>query len=382
VKIPRISACQRTFSAQKSLGISNARDKTMQPTDRSRAFTLIELLCVIAIIGILASLLLPAVTRGTARAKQIQCVGHLHQIGLAFHSFAHDHGGKFPMAVPARAGGSMEFVQNAYKLSGEFYFAFRHFQARSIELILPQVLVCPADIRSPAPNLAVLKNENVSFFIGIRSDYSAPNSILAGDRNLTNDAYPATSIVHADTTQSLRWTDELHRFKGNLLFADARVEQNSLKLALAGRQAAAADFFLPSVKTYAATQSSSPAPGSGAGAGDSGAADKSQAGTTGINVPPPKAEPFPSHAATRKVSSPAPSLTTNLGPNPRQPIQRTNDPAVLPLELWFGAVVQEATKKDFWPIYLLLFLLLTVLFTLEVRRRIRAQQKRLRRFRL
>ena len=91
--------------------------RPVRPAGIFRAFTLIELLCVMAIIGVLAALLLPVLSQGKARAQRIQCVSNLRQAGLAFHSFAHDHNGRFPMQISTNAGGSMELVQAGMALS-------------------------------------------------------------------------------------------------------------------------------------------------------------------------------------------------------------------------------------------------------------------------
>lgn len=72
---------------------------------RTRGFTLIELAVVIAILGVLAASLLPALARIKPQARRVSCSDNLRQVEFAVRTWAAAHDGKTPMTLSSVMGG-------------------------------------------------------------------------------------------------------------------------------------------------------------------------------------------------------------------------------------------------------------------------------------
>ncbi len=92
----------RGFPLKEAPGVSVPRSCLMKSSPRS-AFTLVELLVVLAIVAVLAALLVPAARSALDTARSTKCASNLRQIGLALSAYASDNNNAYPPLTDAVA---------------------------------------------------------------------------------------------------------------------------------------------------------------------------------------------------------------------------------------------------------------------------------------
>jgi len=102
------------------------------------AFTLVELLVVIAVLALLAALLLPVVNKAKEHGKSAGCLSNLHQTGIALQIFVQDNENRMPVMYDALVGTNATVLTNTFATLDVVL---------SNQLGNVRVLLCPSDGR-------------------------------------------------------------------------------------------------------------------------------------------------------------------------------------------------------------------------------------------
>ena len=190
---------------------------------RHAGLTLIEVIAIIATLVLMAIFLLFVLplAKVSGSANRITCVNNLKQIHLSFRLYAgDDNRNRYPMNTST----------NAEPIVNEATPVFEYLKLISEPLSNPRVVICPSDTnRILSTDFTNFNNSNISYFIGLDSDDNRTNSMMTGDRNITNGFSPKGWILGLTTKQKVSFTEEIHIKQGNVALGDGSVRQVTSK---------------------------------------------------------------------------------------------------------------------------------------------------------
>ena len=176
---------------------------------KKSAFTLIEMLVVIAILAILVAIILPASMKGIEMSRRASCANNLKALGSIFAAYATDHQGEFPHKNPLPpANGTFQEVPDFTAIVVDLYKGGYVTDLR--------LWICPSD-RLDNNNVPVQQAKDIASFRSqqgncsymyisgyhlIRTQESPPPPVLCDESNQRDfgAATPATCRKSAQTT--------------------------------------------------------------------------------------------------------------------------------------------------------------------------------------
>ncbi|AHF93202.1 N-terminal cleavage protein [Opitutaceae bacterium TAV5] len=202
------------------------------------AFTLIELLTVIAIIGVLAGILIPVLGKVRSTARNATCISNLRQLGQGFQLYMADNKGRLPLAERAAAPGSPAtnwvYALIGYDNTGPDYIGarLRGTQLPTIKTGIKTVLLCETNVKTvPDPansssatsyaiNVAASNGQTSGRNI---SEFNAPSRFcLLGEPKVKENGAGFNKLMAGNDPNAIL-DPKIHGNHSNVLYLDGHV---------------------------------------------------------------------------------------------------------------------------------------------------------------
>jgi len=166
---------------------------------RGRAFSLIELLVVMAVLSALMAILLPVLGAARNQARRVVCAGQQRQIGLAWQAYLLDHEGRFPQAIDAHLwfGGWLGLLGQQMRWSPRPLNPYAGLPSHAdIHEDQAKLFGCPAD-RGGSPD------DDTETVYRVNGNSYCTNIFLVGQDQVGTDR-PGSEALHAAINGSLK----------------------------------------------------------------------------------------------------------------------------------------------------------------------------------
>lgn len=208
---------------------------------KNKTFTLLELLVVISIIAILATILLPSLNKAREKSKQVVCMSNLSQLGKGVQTFSVDNSNDLPVLQTQTTGKRIHYKRQIFP----YFHGGEKLSDNSLDLRMTEgVFKCPsaekdkefADFRRGGLvwNSALGNNlDNVKKFTKI--DNPVETIMMADASDSVNEYWYLTLKHHWNLASGTEWVSQRHYNGLNILWSDMHVNWNKQIVIKAGK---------------------------------------------------------------------------------------------------------------------------------------------------